>query len=93
MAGRDNVNNSDLKIFAEKLWADLEPLADAGFVDLIAANFRQRFWEMYLASALNSLGNELESADEGPDLKITNLKKTTWVEAIAPTAGAGPEAA
>lgn len=93
IAIRDNPKNSDLKQFAEELWTEFEPLGDTGFIKLIAANFEVRFWEMYVACALKRLGNELESADNGPDLKITNLEKTTWVEAIAPNAGTGPDAA
>ncbi|MDC0294653.1 hypothetical protein OAK98_04580 [Mariniblastus sp.] len=78
--------------FLEGLWQEFEPLADSGFIDLIARNFQQRFWEMYVACTLKKQGLSLESADEGPDLKVTNLELTTWVEAIAPNSGSGDDA-
>ena len=44
---RDKEQHAQRREFVESLWTRFHPLADSGFVDLIANDFQARFWEMY----------------------------------------------
>ena len=83
---------SDLRDFMEQQWLRFEPLADNDFRTQLGSKFPQRFWELYLACTFIDEGFSVESANAGPDVRITQDGRTVWVEAIAPTRGHGPDA-
>jgi hypothetical protein len=81
--------------FSDELWARTADYLDGDLPVKAAQHFHQTFWEMYLAAALLNLGlpliprSERKDAGTGPDLQIA---PNMWVEAIAVTAGSGPDA-
>jgi len=83
------------RAWSEELWALTSPYLDEDLPDKATRAFHQCFWEMYVAAALLDLGLPLvprelrRRKNEGPDLQIA---PNTWVEAIAVTRGAGPDA-
>lgn len=89
---RDKEQHAHRREFVESLWTQFHPLADSGFVDLIADDFQPRFWEMYLACTLLDAGLKLSSADAGPDVRVDTGGTPIWVEAISPSGGDGPDA-
>lgn len=91
---RDKPRHKAKKDFLERLWQKYEPYADRGFKKIIAREFHQRFWEMYLACALMEQGHQLKpkkKKGDGPDicLEIDNLQ--IWVEAVAPKGEQGQD--
>jgi hypothetical protein len=90
---RDDPTLASTKSFLERMWVRFTPFADKNFRSAIAQSFHSRFWEMYLGYALLSNGKELIAAsDTGPDLCMLELPEPLWIEAIAPSAGKGPDA-
>ena len=89
---RDKPEHAQRRKFIESLWKRFHPYADSEFVNLIASDFQARFWEMYLACTLLDAGFSLHSRDAGPDIRVNTKGAPIWVEAIAPTAGSGPDA-
>src|SRR5579871_2856559 len=81
--------------FCDRLWRRSADYLDADLPRKASQHFHQAFWEMYLAAALLANGLPLVSRSQrknpgfGPDLQIT---PNIWVEAIAVTAGSGPDA-
>src|ERR1700687_2316210 len=81
--------------FSEQLWRRTANYVDADLPEKAAQHFHQAFWEMYLAASLLEVGlpllprTERKSPSSGPDLLIA---PNIWVEAIAVTPGAGPDA-
>lgn len=81
--------------FAERLWSRTGQYLDVDLPEKAAQRFHQAFWEMYLAAAFMDLGlplvprSQRRKAGLGPDLQIA---PNIWVEAIAVTAGSGPDA-
>jgi hypothetical protein len=81
--------------FAKQLWARTREYLDRDLPEKAALHFHQAFWEMYLAAALLDLGlplvprSQRKKAGLGPDLQIA---PNIWIEAIAVTAGSGPDA-
>jgi hypothetical protein len=62
-------------------------------LDEICIQFHQRFWEMYLAVTFLERGYELHRLKRaGPEFGIDIQGKRYWFDAIAPTAGEGPDA-
>ena len=88
---RDNPSFAKQKHFCEALWCDFNKLADTEFIQNMGIQFHERFWEMYLGATLLSLGFQMTSADEGPDLQIITKSGPVWVEAVAPNDGSGPD--
>jgi hypothetical protein len=89
---RDIEKNKTFRRFVESLWERFHPLADTGYVNLIATDFQSRFWEMYLGCTLLDAGLSLDSKDFGPDIRIDTKDVPIWVEAISPNAGSGADA-
>ena len=92
VALRDKEKFSKQRAHAESLWATFQPLADSSFLNQIASTFQPRFWEMYLGATLVDLSFPTSSKDKGPDFLIDATYPPTWIEAVAPTAGQGPDA-
>jgi type I restriction enzyme S subunit len=80
----------------EAMWVRAAPFLDANFRSALPAQFHQRVWELYLASALVEQGAEItprrELPEEGPDFRIQTKNGPLWIEAIAPTSGTGEDA-
>lgn len=92
IAARDNPRAKLYRDYAEDLWRDFRPYADTLFRDDARHRFHQRFWEMYLGATLLRKGYKLtKHGDDGPDFSFSLNGKRVWVEAIAPTPGAGPD--
>ena len=85
----------DARNFSERLWHRTADYLDIDLPEKAAQHFHQAFWEMYLAAILLELGLPLvprsrrKTPGRGPDLQIA---PNIWVEAIAVTAGSGPDA-
>ena len=90
------VNTRDLqrgqthREYVERLWAWFEPLSDRHFLSDAKAHFLERFWEMYLAKALDSAGlSPKKSGNSGPDFYIHTPERRIFFEATAPGPGEG----
>lgn len=79
------------------MWGRFRPFADQQFpVEFPKKSFHSRFWELTLACELLDQGFPLVPRKQrpyaGPDFCITDESgTTTWIEAIAPTAGSGSD--
>lgn len=75
-----------------QLWSIYEPYADKHFLHQIKYNFHARTWEMYLGNIflLNKL--DIETLDNGPDIKIKSFYKPIFVEATVANKGDGIDA-
>lgn len=90
---RDADHGRDWKAFCESLWSRYSPYADAHFLDEIRIQFHQRFWEMYLAVTFIDRGFTLyRHKRAGPEFGVDIGGRRYWFEAVAPTAGEGPDA-
>ena len=88
---RDDPEFSDAKEYVEQLWSTFHDLADNNFLSKAPKSFHQHFWEMYLGSTLRMKGMELvRVGGEGLEYYIKKDGRRLWVEAVAPTAGTGP---
>lgn len=89
---RDLPHWYEAKAFTESLWPIYRHLADPHFRSDARNHFLQRFWEMYLACSLIERGFELQRVgNEGPEFFFLCEGQRIWVEAIAPSAGTGPD--
>lgn len=89
---RDHPRGQDGKEVCERLWTAYAPLADPHFREDARINFLQRFWEMYLAVALQHRGMALTRyGNEGPEFYTETAGRRIWIEAIAPKQGAGAD--
>ena len=79
------------------LWQKAAPYLEPGFPNRLRFEFHACFWEMYLTAVL--LEHKLpviatchrrHRAGKGPDIQVGSVE--AWFEAIAVTAGAGPDA-
>jgi hypothetical protein len=83
------------RTFSEELWLRTAEFLDADLPDKAQRHFHQCFWEMYVAASLLDTGLPLlprptrTRQSVGPDLHIA---PNIWIEAIAVSAGAGPDA-
>jgi hypothetical protein len=83
------------RAWSEELWTRTSEYLDDDLPDKAMRAFHQCFWEMYVAAALLDLGLPLvpramrERKNDGPDIQVG---QNIWVEAIAVTAGTGPDA-
>src|SRR5687767_8366967 len=86
----------DYREYLDALWRQFQPYADANFPSSIQSDFASRYWEMYLGCALLGIGKTLaprsSRTKNGPDLLIVDGGGKLWIEAIAPSGGAGPDA-
>lgn len=86
---------TEAKLFVESLLVMTAPYLDADIAEKLKRQFHQCFWEMYLTAALLEAGVELvprserSRRDYGPDIQ---LRAGGWIEAVAVTAGVGPDA-
>jgi len=89
---RDLPQARDCRRFVEDLWQVYEPYSDPHFLSDARNHFHQRFWEMYLCVTMLKRGFVIENAGgEGPEFSTTIGERRVWFEAIAPTAGSGPD--
>jgi hypothetical protein len=90
---RDADHCIEWKAYCESLWQRYAPHADPHFLREIRIQFHPRFWEMYLAVTFLDRGYELHChKDGGPEFGVDIEGKRYWFDAIAPTAGTGPDA-
>lgn len=90
---RDVDHCAEWKAYCEWLWKRYAPYADPHFLQEIRRQFHPRFWEMYLAVTFLDRGYTLHRHnDGGPEFGIDIDGKRYWFDAIAPTAGSGPDA-
>jgi hypothetical protein len=82
------------KKFAEQLWSEYYPYADANFLTEIRHDFHARFWEMYLTCALlahrEKKGYSLSCPKPktgGPDILLDRTGLRIWIEAVTATDG------
>jgi hypothetical protein len=90
---RDEARLADEKEFVEYLWSLYKPYADRHFKEDAKKHFQERFWEMYLGVTFLEHRFLLDPhTRKGPEfyVEINNIR--CWVEAIAPSAGEGPDA-
>ncbi len=71
----------------EEFWTDFRDLADAAFLDRLPFEFHQRWFEMYLGTALRRAGLDVSARKPGPDLQVLHGEQRIHIEAIAPSAG------
>lgn len=71
----------------ERLWEQYEPCADPEFRKEFRSNFDARYWEMYLAITLKSLGHVIHCPKPGPDVGIEVDGLRIWFEATSPERG------
>ncbi len=83
---------ASIKAFAEGLWAQYEPYADADFLNKFALYVEPQYWEMYLTCTLIDMGFDVSSNDAGPDVCIDHEGQKIWIEAITPTPGSDESA-
>ena len=90
---RDLENHIAEKEFVENLWSIYKPYADRHFKEDAKLHFQERFWEMYLGGTLLDHGFKLDPhSNKGPEFFIELNNNRCWFEAIAPSAGEGPDA-
>lgn len=78
------------KQFTEAIWNVFSKYSDRNFLKEIRVDFDARYWEMYLTVSLLNGKWKIECPKPGPDVKMTlNNGKSIWIEAIAPSGGAG----
>ncbi|MBN7769820.1 hypothetical protein KUV44_05130 [Marinobacter daepoensis] len=81
----------DIKSCLERYWSIYENHAERNFLPgLMGAEFRQRWWEMYLWGRLTEMGFSLSQPKDGmPDICIRYDKKVIYLECVSPTPGVG----
>ena len=83
------------KAFAERLWMQYHPHADAAFLTEMKRDFHARFWEMYLTCTLLAHGQQhgysvscpQRKKTGGPDILLERDGLRLWVEAVTATDG------
>jgi hypothetical protein len=77
--------------FAEELWAQYFPYADAHYLTEIRRDFNARFWEMYLTCTFLQNAHRyaftVRCPKPGPDILLEFPDCRVWVEAVAATDG------
>lgn len=92
----ENDRTRDARLVVELLWQIAAPYVDHDIQRKAAVRFHPHFWELYLAACLLRAEVPLlpRSAwavrGRGPDLQMAEPK--VWIEAVASTAGTGPDA-
>jgi len=78
------------------MWVKCAPFVDADLHLRARESYLPGFWELYVAYTIRSRGLALVPREnrrvrvKGPDLLLGD--EVTWVEAVLPTGGAGPDA-
>jgi hypothetical protein len=79
------------RAFAEDLWGQYEPFADANFLDEASRDFQTRYWEMYLTCTLlenaSKFGYGVTCPKPGPDNLLSFSGRKVWIEAITASDG------
>lgn len=92
-AVRDLGHLARVKIFIEHLGAAYRPSSDPHFLEDAKKHFHHRTWELYLWHVLKQHGfDPQKSGSVGPDFYFMSGEERTWVEAVAPGRGIGPDA-
>lgn len=90
---RDASDLAHVRILIDQLWAKYRPPADPHFLEDAKKHFHQRTWELYLWHVLNFYCHSPQKdGPVGPDLFFMSGGQRTWVEAVAPSRGTGPDA-
>jgi len=82
--------------FVEEIWLTCAPYVDPDLHLRARECYLPRFWELYVAYTLRENGLSLVPREsrrvriKGPDLLLDD--EVTWVEAVLPTGGSGPDA-
>jgi hypothetical protein len=82
--------------FVEEIWRECAPYVDLDLHVRARESYLPRFWELYVAYTLLTRGLTLVPREgrrvrvKGPDLLLGD--GITWVEAVLPTGGSGPDA-
>ena len=97
LAARDHSTKPDVPRDIEAAWDETWHLCPEGpqnFASEFRNNFHERVWELYLMAVLSRAGLNLEKAPAfGPDIRVRLASGSScWIEAIAVTAGDGPDA-
>lgn len=71
----------------EELWREYRDIAERDFCKRFPVEFRQRWFEMYLAVALRRSGLTVTAPRPGPDLQVVIEGGRVAIEAISPTGG------
>lgn len=71
----------------ERRWHNYYMYCDRDFLIQIRSNFQERWWEMYLTTALIDLGYEVHCPKPGPDVGIVHNGQRIWFEAVTPGPG------
>ncbi len=79
--------NQEIKKFCESLWSKFKTHADPHFLTQIRRHFYDRYWEMYLSTALIDWGYDIQSKDKGPDVLIELNNTKIWIEAVTSSNG------
>lgn len=80
--------------YVEELWASYGHLVDSDAAQQARNDYAPRFWELYLAMALEENGIELalrapSGSSTGPDFRTSAAG--VWIEAVLATPGTGPD--
>lgn len=78
-----------MKSCLEKYWSVYENHAERNFLPgLRGAEFRHRWWEMYLWGRLNEMGFSLSQPKDGmPDICVSRENQLIYIECVSPTPG------
>jgi hypothetical protein len=71
----------------EELWRHFHDLADKNFADRFPFEFNQRWFEMYLGTALRDANLDVSAPKPGPDFCVTVDGRQIYIEAVTPEAG------
>lgn len=90
---RDLAHHEDERVFIEAEWRRHAPFADAHSREDAKNPFNERSWEMYLGVTLPGRGLSLvrPAGSAGPEFHIVSHAARTWIEAVAPGPGDGPD--
>lgn len=83
----------DMRSCLERYWSIYENHAERNFLPgLRGAEFRQRWWEMYLWGRLTEMGFSLSQPKDGmPDICIRYGNKLIYLECVSPSPGTGKD--
>lgn len=91
---RDTPKYQKDRKFVEHIWIEYARYAEPNFLDQAKEQFKQRFWEMYLAYSLIHKGLLIQhkSSSEGPDIHLKLECLDIWIEATTPNKGKSEDA-
>lgn len=90
IALRDRINERCrvARDHCEDLWQSFQPHAGHNFLPDFRLRLHERWFEMYLAVALERAGYAIETADSGPDICTSIDGRRVWIEATCAGPGA-----